>query len=397
MANTTATARPSRRPAFTWRNTDIFWVIGLLALAIGASGMWQRMVNGLAPTNLGSYVPWGLWVGFYDYLVWLEVGSLLLFTILFYIVKVKELAPIKPVVMFTGFVVLLMALIIVFVDLGQATRFWHVLVYPTFSSMITWMVWLHSLYLLVLAAELVLVFNYLKLAPARKEQILHFLAYLSLPMGLGLILVSGSVFGVVAARPLWSTSSLPLMFLVSSLAAGSGLILLLIVLFWPDKNSPTYGQMVTRLSGLTRWLLIAGVFSASVIGFTTLFGGGSPTRVEAMNLILTGPFWWSFWIIHVLLGVLVPLALLFLVGDKPLWAGIAAFLSVVTFVAVTLNVVIPVLATPELQGLADVYNHSKLSYNYVPNWMEWQVIIFVFGFGSLLYGLGWRWLPLKSE
>lgn len=397
MANTTIDARPKkRRIQFVWRNTDIFWVMGAVLLLVGAPGIFQRLTSGLAPTALGSYVPWGLWVGFYDYLVWLEVGSLLVFTTLVYLVSFKRLARLKPLALFTGFVVLMMALLVVFIDLGQAMRFWHVLIYPTFSSMITWMVWLHILYMVVLVVELALVLDLIKLQETRKNQLLRLLAYLSLPMGLGLIIVSGSVFGVVATRPLWSTSSLPLMFLVSALAAGSGLVLLLAVLFWPDKKSTDYVEVVTRLSRITAWFLLAGIFAASVIGFTTLYGG-SPSRTAAMQLILTGPFWWSFWIIHVLLGVFIPILLLFIRGHQPKWAGVAAFLSVITFVAVTLNVVIPVLATPELQGLATAFIHPKLNFNYVPNLMEWQTILFIFGLGGVLYGLGLRWLPIMER
>lgn len=398
MADTTIKrTRPQRRLSFAWHNTDIFWVLGVILLLIGASGVIQRIGQGLAPTALGSYVPWGLWVGFYDYLVWLEVGSLLIFTTLVYVVGFKKLGRIKPLALFTGFVVLMMALLVVFVDLGQATRFWHVLIYPTFSSMITWMVWLHILYMLILSAELLLVLNLIRVAEPRREKILHGLAYLSLPMGLGLILVSGSVFGVVAARPLWNTSSLPLMFLVSALAAGSALILLLVVLFWPDKNGADYREVITRLSRLTGWFLLAGVFAAGVIAFTSLYQGNNPARTAAMQLILTGPFWWSFWIIHILMGVFIPILLLFFRGYQPLWAGIAALMSVVTFVAVTLNVVIPVLATPELEGLATAFSHNKLNFNYVPNSMEWLTILFVFGLGGVMYGLGLRWLPVLSQ
>jgi protein NrfD len=384
----------SDRRRFEWRWTDIFVVLGIILLLFGAVGMAQRLTDGLAPTNLTSFVPWGLWVGFYDYLVWMEVGSLLIFTTLLYIVRDKRLLNIKPHVLFTGFTVILMGLLIVLLDLGHAERFWHVFVYPDFGSLITWMVWLHSGYLLLLVLKLALVLW----GGARGEGIVRLLAYLSLPVGLALIIVSGSIFGVIAARPLWNTASLPLMFLVSALAAGSSLLLLLIVLFWPNKQSEGYRAIVRRMSLLTGILLIAGVFAASVIAFTILYKGtGIPARVEALNLILTGPFWWSFWIVHILLGVLIPLAILFSAPGRPRLVGIAAFLSSVTFVAVTLNIVIPVLVTPELQGLAEAFVDPKLDPNYVPNLMEWMVLAFVFGIGSTIYGLGLRFLPLKSH
>jgi molybdopterin-containing oxidoreductase family membrane subunit len=385
-------AAPQRR--FNWQFTDIFVALGIVLLVVGAWGMWTRLTQGLAPTELNSYVPWGLWVGFYDYLVWLEVGSLLVFTTLVYLVGYKPLAKLKPTIYFTGFVVLLMALIIVLLDLGHPARFLNVYLYPDFGSMITWMVWLHTLYLIILAVKLVLVINKKPANEAANDRILRILAYVSLPMGLALIIVSGSIFGVVTARPLWNTSSLPLMFLISSLAAGSGLIALLAVLFWPDKQSVEYRQVIGRLARMTAWLLLAGAFAAAVIGFTFLYQG-SPARADAVMLILTGPFWWSFWIVHLLLGVGVPLLILFAQPEKPAWVGVAAFLSVITFVAVTLNIVIPVLATPELENLALSYVDPKMNYNYVPNLAEWLLIAFIFGLGSLAYGLGMRWLPVK--
>lgn len=379
---------------FEWRWTDIFWILGIILLIGGASGMWQRLTEGLAPTNLTSYVPWGVWVGFYDYLVWMEVGSLLIFTSLIYIFGDKLLPKIKPIVLFTGFTVVTMGLLIVLLDLGHPERFWHVIVYPDFGSMITWMVWLHSSYLLILTLELVLVLW----GGVRGSALLKPLAYLSLPVGLALIIVSGSIFGVVAARPLWNTASLPLMFLISALAAGSGLLLFLVVVFWKDKTSDEYTTLIKRLAVITRTLLLVGVFAAGVIAFTMLYkGGGNPTRAEALNLILTGPYWWSFWIIHILLGVLIPLALLFTAPGKPVMAGIAAFLSSITFVAVTLNIVIPTLVTEELKGLSTAFVDPKLDLNYVPNLMEWMVLAFIFGIGSVIFGLGLRFLPLQSH
>jgi len=387
-------ARDTRGTGLTFRPTDLFWLIGLVLLVFGAAGMWQRLTVGLAPSNLTSFVPWGLWVAFYDYLVWVEVGSLMVFTILVYFAGQKRLEKLKPVVLLSGFAVLIMGLLLVMLDLGHPLRFWHVLVYPDFTSMIAWMVWLHMGYVLIVVAELGLVLW----GGARAHGILKALAYLSLPVGLALIIVSGSIFGVVAARPLWNTASLPLMFLVSALASGSSLILLLAVLFWPNKRADEYQQVIRQLSRLSSSLILGGVFAAGVIAFTILYNSsGNPARLEALNLILSGPYWWSFWIIHILLGVAVPLALLFFAKGRPLVAGIAAALNVTTFVAVTLNVVIPALVTPEIEGLTNAFVDPKLNPQYVPNLMEWQVIAFVFGLGAIVYGLGHRFLPLRRE
>ncbi len=380
------------RMPFQWKRTDAFWILGAILMLAGAYSMFQRLVIGLEPTALTSYVPWGLWVGMYDYLVWLEVGSLLVFTTLTYILGFKALAGIKRVVLFTGFVVLIMALMLVLVDLGHMDRFWHVLIYPDFRSMITWMVWLHTAYLALLAAELGL----LTFAEKKGERVLKALAYLSIPLGVGLILVSGSILGVVSARPLWNTSMLPFMFFLSSLAAGSALLLLLTVLFYPKKEGEEYRVTLRRLSRLVAGLLLVGVFTAGLIALTTMYQG-SPGRTNALLLILSGPYWWTFWIVHLFGGVAVPLVILFSKPDWPGWLGLAAGLSVFTFVAVTLNIVIPVLVTIDMQGLAEAFSDPKLHLNYFPNTMEWLVLAFIGGVGATLYGLGFRWLPMQTN
>ncbi|PJF34906.1 MAG: hypothetical protein CUN49_13285 [Candidatus Thermofonsia Clade 1 bacterium] len=381
-----------RRSGLKLRSSDLFWIAGAIALLVGAVGMLDRLRLGLAPTAIGSYVPWGLWVGFYDYLVWLEVGSLLLFSGLVYLADDHTLAKLKPLVLFTGFVVLLMALMLVAMDLGHFERFWHVYVYADFGSMITWMVWLHTAYLILLSAELFLAVR------RTAQKLLKALGILSLPLGLMLILVSGSIFGVVAARPLWNTSNLPIMFFISALAAGASLLLLLVTLFWADKQSEEFERLTQRLARIAGWMTLGGAFIAGVIAFTILYqGGGNPQRAAALQLILSGPFWWSFWIVHVLLGVIVPTIIYFAFYKSRLLLSIGAALSTITFVAVTLNIVIPVLATPELEGLAEAYHHQKLSLNYVPNLNEWLVVIFIFGFGGLIYGLGLRFLPILPK
>ncbi len=383
-----------KRPAagFSFRLTDLFWILGAIALLIGAVGMLDRLRFGLAPAAIGSYVPWGLWVGFYDYLVWLEVGSLLLFSGLVYIAHNESLAKIKPLVLFTGFVVLLMALILVAMDLGHFERFWHVYVYADFGSMITWMVWLHTAYLILLSMELFLALR------GTGKGLLKTLGIISLPLGLMLILVSGSIFGVVAARPLWNTSSLPLMFFISALAAGASLLLLIVTLFWKDTKSDEFAQLTQLLARIAGWLLLGGTFIAGVIAFTILYqGGGNLQRAAALQLILSGPFWWSFWIVHILLGVAVPVVIYFAFYKSRWLLMIGAALASITFVAVTLNIVIPTLVTEELTGLAAAYHHQKLSVDYVPNLNEWLVVTFVFGFGGVLYGLGLRFLPVLPK
>ncbi|MBI4522232.1 MAG: molybdopterin oxidoreductase, partial [Deltaproteobacteria bacterium] len=49
----------------------------LMLTVLGVFGAWDRLVHGERHLNLGSYLPWGLWVGSYIYLVGFSGGAFL--------------------------------------------------------------------------------------------------------------------------------------------------------------------------------------------------------------------------------------------------------------------------------------------------------------------------------
>jgi molybdopterin-containing oxidoreductase family membrane subunit len=61
-----------------------------------------------------------------------------------------------------------------------------------------------------------------------------------------------------------------------------------------------------------------------------------------------------------------------------------------------LNVVIPGLAAEEIRGISQAIWSPRLSAHYVPSIMEWGVVLGVFGFGMMLFGLGEKLLPKQS-
>ncbi len=80
--------------------------------------------------------------------------------------------------------------------------------------------------------------------------------------------------------------------------------------------------------------------------------------------------------------------------DPYLSVGVAAGLIAVTFIAMRLNIVIPGLVVPELEGLDTAYVDRRLSFHYVPSLMEWLVMLFIAtaGIGALFAGT--KLLPL---
>jgi len=102
-------------------------ILGIIALVIGAYGVFQVLVFGNLG-NLSTEVPWGLWVGLYEYFVLLEVGAVLSFTLLRYGGGLKELDKLGPIIMLTALAALVGALVSIFHDLQ------HLVFSPVYGS-----------------------------------------------------------------------------------------------------------------------------------------------------------------------------------------------------------------------------------------------------------------------
>lgn len=128
--------------------------------------------------------------------------------------------------------------------------------------------------------------------------------------------------------------------------------------------------------------------------FSTPMWYGVGPEYELLQKILFGPYWWVFWILHLLLGSLIPIVLLVTQRKRPLWVGVAGALIATTFMAVRLNIVVPGLIEPQLRGLEEAYQNPRLLFEYVPSLFEWQVVLFIVSLGFGLFYLGYRLLPL---
>jgi len=106
-----------------------------------------------------------------------------------------------------------------------------------------------------------------------------------------------------------------------------------------------------------------------------------------ISLILTGPYWWVFWLVHVLLGGIIPLALL--VTKRPGAWVLAAALVATTFISTRLNILIPGQSIGEIKGLQEAFSHPRLDYVYNATAMEYMVALFILALGMAVLYLGW--------
>ena len=403
-------------------------LIWVAALAAGLVGVVQRLLTGHELADYTSSIPWGLWVSAYVYLVGLSAGSFLL-SAMIYVFGFRKLEPIGKLALFTALVSLVAALFTIWLDLGHMDRFYYVFTRGNPLSMMAWMVWLYTAYSIVLAVEfwfairgdlvelsaesgfrgrmaslllgrfgrafgggqrLALVDPYDRTADMR---VVRTLGAIGVPLAIAFHGGVGALFGVVGAREFWNAPLYPLMFIVGALASGGGLLTFVAAFFWPDRESKEHRDMVTFLGQITLGLL--AVYLIMVWAeYSITWYADIPAGSEVLYQVLGGPYPWVFWVFQIGLGAALPIFIMTLRPKSVPWIGIASFLIAACFLATRLNVVIPGLIEPQLQGLDTAYVEERLSYTYFPSVMEWLVLIFIGAFATGLFFAGFRMLPL---
>ena len=394
----------------------VFLGAAVLGLVVGTWGMVERLMYGLNPVAVGSYVPWGLWVAFYLLFLGLSAGAFLV-TTMTYVFRMERFKKIGRLSAFTVLIALVCEVLFITMDLGRMARIYRFLITPSFSSLMTWMFVLFNAMLVIYALktfflireDLVLWANdknrngkglYRMLALGsttyddsdheRDDNRVHILSMISLPVGLLFYGTNGAFFAILMNRPIWNSALTPLLFIMAAILSGGALIAWLTHIFMRDD------ELVTGLGRAILFTLVVFLF-LEVLQFFVGHQTGVTNVVASLNLISSGPYWWTFWFVHLLIGSLVPLLLLIGRPHDPKVVAWACFLIVITFITVRFNFVIPDLAVYKLEGLEHAFAHARLQTQYTPNLNEWLVSLWIISLGLVAFLLGARWLPVISS
>lgn len=359
------------------------WIVWAIFLLLGSIGMAQRLIDGHLPAGYGSYVPWGLWIAIYFHAVGIAGGAFVVGG-LGYIFNIRGFS--HPAMLRTIVAISLAAfapgLMAVWLDLGHMDRAFRIMTSPNFTSMMAFNAWMYQAFMAVAAVVWLLSFR-------NKSEWLKPLVSLGVFFAILIPSQSGAFFGVVDSRPFWHNPLFPIMFLASAVTSGAAIVLFVRATLGrevfgraTDNPAADHDAAIDRL----RIVVMAGMAVYFVLEFAefsvALWNPAAHSR--EIGLILSGPYWWVFWIIHLLIGGIVPFAILGLSKRRHLWA-IAAALIAVTFISTRLNVLIPGQAVPEIKGLQDAFFHPRLDPIYHATLMEYLVGLFLVAVGMAAF------------
>ncbi len=356
-----------------WRTVFVVVIAGLVWVT------WLRFSRGLgATTNLSDQFPWGLWIGL-DVLcgVGLAAGAFTL-TATVHIFNLRRFEPIVRPALLTGFLGYMFVIVGLMFDLGQPWRIWHALVFWNPHSVMFEVAWCVMLYTMVLALE----FSPIVFERLRMERPRRILQIISTPLVIAGVILStlhqsslGSLYLIVPSKlhALWYTPLLPLLFFISAIAGGIGMVILESYL-----SERAFGRHLEMhlLEPLARTMVVVlGLYG--LLRLQGIVKGGA-----LAGFMRPGYEEWMF-LIEIGLGVILPMALLAQsrVRSNPKWLVLAAFLAVLGFVMNRLNV-----SVTGMEGAAGV--------RYLPSWMEITVSIGLVALGMAAFAVAVRFLPI---
>lgn len=266
----------------------------------------ELIVSGRLNPNIDPYLHiWHWHIPLYLFLGGLAAG-ILFFAALYTIMgREKEMPTAVKWATFIVPIALVLGLLALFFDLKHQLYFWRLYTTVRIESPMSWGAWV---LMFITPLSMVWAASYIKEAIPTwqwKFKILDQLEALVVKyrkalawalLGLSVILgiYTGILLSAFNARPLWNTSLLGPLFLVSGMSTGAAVIM------WMSKSH--YERRIMSIIDLV--LIIVELFF-----ITHLFMGflaSTAVQIEAAELFLGGQFTVSFWVFVVILGLITP-------------------------------------------------------------------------------------------
>jgi len=350
----------------------LFWIAAGIGFVIGLYGLFDRLASGHVHTDYGSYVPWGLWVAAYAMLVGASAGAFVIAAVI-HIFQRKEWYAIARTALIVSLASFIGGMINVWLDLGHPERLLNFYFSPNFTSIMGLMSWFYLLY------GILLVVMIWQSWTDQESKLLRNLSFLAIPFAIAFAGADGALFGVVGARPLWESGLTPVLFLMEGAMTGTAAVAL--GAFILSQLDEAKGLVLGRiLLGL-----ILTVLLLEWADYSTVLYSGVPAKSEAVRTVLFGSYWWVFWLIHLLVGMVIPMLLMAFRPHSHLFMALGAALNLGTAVATKLNLIIPALTQSELEGLENAFTGPGLTFSYFPTIPEWALFIWIGSLAVLLF------------
>ncbi|MGD9785015.1 MAG: NrfD/PsrC family molybdoenzyme membrane anchor subunit [Hyphomicrobiaceae bacterium] len=289
-------------------HSTLFWgllVLHAVVVAIGLAAAFYMEHHGHIVTGMNNAVVWGMPHVFAVFLIVSASGALNIASIS----TVFNRLAYKPFARLSGILaisLLVGGLAVLVLDLGRPERLTVAMTTYNFKSIFAWNIYLYTGFVIIVAVYLFTMMDRdLSRSPAATKSV----GWLAFGWRLALTTGTGSIFGFLVAREAYDSAIMAPLFIAASFLYGLAFTVLVLTTMCRETRQQLMSQEV--IDSFRRLMII---FALAVLYFTavkhlTALYASEHLGVEAFILRDGGIYTLLFWIGHVLIGNLVPIAI----------------------------------------------------------------------------------------
>jgi Ni/Fe-hydrogenase subunit HybB-like protein len=374
------------------------WTTVLICIClVGAYAYLLQLRRGLAVTNMGDVVSWGIYISNFVFFVAISlVGSLI--TAVLRLADVHWSTPLTRIAEIIAVSAIVFAAAIIIVDMGRPDRFYHLFIYGRLQSPILWDVIVIGTYFVIsllllyfpLLPDLKILLKNKERSPKWMNRLYNFLGSFwkgtagqvkinnkainilcitIIPVAFSIHTVTSWLFATTY-RPGWDSTNFGAYFVSGAFLVGAGGVVVAMYIFRKyyhlekyitEKHFDRMGRIVVMLALLYLYFNINEYLIPA-------FKMKKPEEAHLINLF-AGVYAPLFWF-AILVGMILPiLILLFKQGRRPVPMFIAGIMVVVGAWFKRYLIVTPTLLHPFLP----MHDAPARFFHYFPSWEEWAI------------------------
>ena len=287
------------------RSTAYYLLLASLGLFVllGLGAAYYMEEHGHIVTGMNNQIVWGMPHVFAVFLIVAASGALNVASIgsVFGKAMYKPLAPLSGLL---AIAMLAGGLTVLMLDLGRADRVIVAMTHYNFKSVFAWNVFLYTGFFTIVAVYIWTMMEQRMKPFTMPVGVAAFVWRLLLTTG------TGSIFGFLVARQFYDTALLAPMFIIMSFSYGLAVYILVLMASYRFTERPLGDVILLRLKKLQAVFIAAVLYFVAVFHLTNLYFT-KHHGIERFILVDGGIHTQLFWIGQVLLGGLIPLAILF--------------------------------------------------------------------------------------
>jgi len=284
-----------------------YWILLIalgLAAAVGYLSSHHMDSHGHYISGMSNQIVWGFPHVIAIFLIVAASGALNVASISSVFGK-YDYKPLARLSALLSIALLVGGLAILVLDLGRPDRLIVAMTKYNFKSIFAWNIFLYTGFIIITGIYLWMMMERKMNKFSKTAGLFAFVWRLILTTG------TGSIFGFLVAREAYDAAIMAPMFIIMSFAFGMAIFILILQASYKWTNRSLGDAMLNKLRKLL------GIFVAAVLYFVIAYHlanlyATQHHGVEAFILINGGIYTFLFWVAHIILGCLIPLALVFI-------------------------------------------------------------------------------------